>query len=50
MKSKQSPLQRINRILDYYAKFGRNSERVNAIKKKIIFAKYGNRKDNLPNN
>lgn len=42
MKSKQSPLQRINRVLDYYASKGHNSERVNAIKKKIIFQKYAN--------
>ena len=41
MKSKESPLRRINRVLDYYASRGHNSERVNAIKKKIIFAKYG---------
>lgn len=40
MKSKESPLRRINRVLDYYASKGHNSERVNAIKKKIIFAKY----------
>ena len=42
MKSKESPLRRINRVLDYYASKGHNSERVNAIKKKIIFSKYGN--------
>lgn len=41
MKSKESPLKRVNRILDYYASRGHNSERVNAIKKKIIFKKYG---------
>lgn len=40
MKSKESPLKRVNRILDYYASRGHNSERVNAIKKKIIFQKY----------
>lgn len=41
MKSKESPLMRINRILDYYASLGVNCERANKIKHKIIFAKYG---------
>lgn len=42
MKSKESPLRRINRILDFYASRGVNCERANKIKHKIIFAKYGN--------
>lgn len=40
MKSKQSPLQMINRFLDFYASRGINCERANKIKHKIIFAKY----------
>lgn len=47
MKSKESPLRRINRVLDYYIARGHNSERVNAIKKKIIFAKYGKVRNTL---
>lgn len=43
MKSKQSPLQRINRILDFYASRGVNCERANKIKHKIIFAKFNNK-------
>lgn len=40
MKSKESPLRRINRVLDYNASKGVNKESVNKIKHKIIFAKY----------
>ena len=40
MKSKESPLRRINRILDFYASRGVNCERANKIKHKIIFVKY----------
>jgi hypothetical protein len=41
MKSKESPLRRINRILDYNASRGITKESANRIKHKIIFAKYG---------
>jgi len=36
MKSKQSPLQRINRILNHLIKRGLNSERVNRVYRNII--------------
>lgn len=38
---KQSPLQRIQRVMNYYYKMGHNSERVNSIYKKILKSKYG---------
>lgn len=41
MKSKESPLRRINRVLDYNASRGINKGSANKIKHKIIFAKYG---------
>jgi hypothetical protein len=40
MKSTQTPLQRINKIIDFYYKRGVNKESVNRIKHKIIFAKF----------
>ncbi len=40
MKSKESPLRRINRVIDFNAKRGTNKESVNKIKHKIIFEKY----------
>ncbi len=36
MKSKQSPLQRINRIIDFLWKRGNNKESVNNVYRKII--------------
>jgi hypothetical protein len=39
---KQSNLQRINRIMDYYYKMGTNKESVNAIYLKIISLKSKN--------
>lgn len=36
MKSKQTPLQRIQRIMKFYRERGLNSERVNAVYRKII--------------
>lgn len=38
---KQSPLQRIQRVMNYYYKMGHNSERINLIYKKILNQKYG---------
>jgi hypothetical protein len=35
-KSKQSPLQRINRIMDFLWKRGNNKESVNNVYRKII--------------
>jgi predicted transcriptional regulator len=35
-KSKQSPLQRINRIMDFLWKRGNNKESVNEVYRKII--------------
>lgn len=46
MKSKLTPLQRINRVIDFYYKRGNNCERANKIKHKIIFAKYCKSKEN----
>lgn len=40
MKSKLTPLQRINRIIDFYYRRGVNKESVKKIKHKIIFAKF----------
>lgn len=40
MKSTQSPLQRIHRIMTFNYKRGCNSERVNNIYKKILKQKY----------
>jgi hypothetical protein len=39
-KQKQSPLQRINRIMKYYLDRGANKERVNEVYKKILKAKF----------
>ena len=36
MKSKQSPLQRINRIIDFNWKRGNNKESVNKVYRNII--------------
>jgi hypothetical protein len=36
MKSKQSPLQRINRIIDFNWKRGNNKESVNQVYRNII--------------
>jgi hypothetical protein len=36
VKKKQSPLQRINRIMKFYTSRGVNSERVNKVYRKII--------------
>ena len=33
---KQTPLQRIKRVMDYYIKRGHNSERINTLYKKIL--------------
>lgn len=38
--TKQSPLQRIKRIMDYYMKHGTNRESVNKVYKKIISQKF----------
>jgi hypothetical protein len=38
--SKQSPLQRIKRIMDYYMKHGTNRESVNSVYKKILNQKF----------
>jgi hypothetical protein len=38
-KSKQSPLQRINRIMDFLWKRGNNKESVNEVYRKIIIEK-----------
>lgn len=40
MKSTQSPLQRIQRIMLFNYKRGCNSERVNKVYKKILKSKY----------
>lgn len=39
VKKKQSPLQRVNRIMKFYELRGLNSERVNNIYRKIISIK-----------
>jgi hypothetical protein len=44
MKSKQSPLQRINRIMDFLWKRGNNKESVNEVYRKIIIQKLSNKK------
>ncbi len=36
MKSKQTPLQRINRIMKFYRERGQNRENVNEIYRKLI--------------
>lgn len=36
MKSKESPLKRINRVLKHLLERGNNSERVNKVYRKII--------------
>lgn len=36
VKKKQSPLQRVNRIMKFYELRGLNSERVNSIYRRII--------------
>lgn len=38
--SKQSPLQRVKRVMDFYYKQGYNSERVNSVYLKIIENKF----------
>jgi hypothetical protein len=40
MTAKQSPLQRIKRVMDFYYKRGCNKESVNTIYKKILKQKY----------
>jgi hypothetical protein len=40
MKSTQSPMQRIKRVMDYYYKKGANKESVNKVYKNILKAKY----------
>ena len=40
MKSKQSPLQRINRIMDFLYKRGNNKESVNEVYRNIINLKF----------
>jgi len=42
-KSKQSPLQRINRIMDFLWKRGNNKESVNDVYRKIIKLKLSKR-------
>jgi hypothetical protein len=44
MKSKQSPLQRINRIMDFLWKRGDNKESVNEVYRKIIIQKLSNKR------
>ena len=39
MKSKQSPLARINRVMKFYHNRGQNRESVNNVYRKIIFKK-----------
>lgn len=39
-KQKQSPLQRINRIMKYYLDRGANKEKVNEVYRKILKAKF----------
>ena len=41
--TKQTPLQRINRVLKFYELRGQNRERVNEVKRKILKQKYENR-------
>jgi len=36
MKSKESPLKRINRIMKFYAERGQNRERVNKVYRNVI--------------
>jgi hypothetical protein len=43
-KSKQSPLQRINRIMDFLWKRGDNKESVNEVYRKIIIQKLSNKR------
>jgi len=40
MKSKLSPLQRINRIMKYYLDRGTNRERVNLVYRNIVKQKF----------
>ena len=40
MSTKQSPLQRIKRVMDFYYKQGANKESVNEVYKKIINLKF----------
>ena len=42
-KRKQSPLQRINRIMDFLWKRGNNKESVNDVYRKIIIQKLSKR-------
>jgi len=44
MKSKQSPLQRINRIMDFLWKRGNNKESVNEVYRKIINQRLSNKR------
>ena len=44
MKSKQSPLQRINRIMEFLWKRGNNKESVNEVYRKIIIQKLSNKR------
>ena len=44
MKSTQSPLQRINRVMKYYLDRGTNSERVNKVYRNIIREKLKQKK------
>ena len=39
MKSKQSPIQRINRIMKFYRERGQNRENVNNVYRNIIKAR-----------
>lgn len=41
--TKQTPLQRINRVLKFYELRGQNRERVNNVKRNILKQKYENR-------
>jgi len=43
-KSKQSPLQRINRIMDFLWKRGNNKESVNNVYRKIIKERLSNKR------
>ena len=43
-KSKQSPLQRINRIIDFLWKRGNNKESVNNVYRKIIKERLSNKR------
>jgi len=40
MKSKQSPLARINRVMKFYHERGQNREYINNIYRKIILQKF----------